>query len=192
MSANTGLTHEKETQMRWEQPHEERGRHRQNYLHYGHGAVLGPVRPQEPPGSARPSPAGAPPAAALSAQHSRLPSIPPSVPPSFCLPTRASQLWPSLPLPFRRRGAAGSSCHATLGSLALVRAVADPSLPPAAGRSRLLGAGVQFAEESRCHGAAAQESRAVLRSQQSLLPRPASPGATGTSPAASQFCLSWD
>lgn len=71
MSANTGLTHEKETQMRWEQPHEERGRHRQNYLHYGHGAVLGPVRPQEPPGSARPSPAGAPPAAALSAQHSR-------------------------------------------------------------------------------------------------------------------------
>lgn len=32
----------------------------------------------------------------------------------------------------------------------------------------------------------------VLRSQQSLLPRPASPGATGTFPAASHLCLSWD
>lgn len=40
----------------------------------------------------------------------------------------------------------------------LVRAAAEPPLPPAAGRSRLLGAGMQFAEESRCHGAAVQES----------------------------------
>lgn len=32
----------------------------------------------------------------------------------------------------------------------------------------------------------------VLRSQQSLLPRPASPGAAGTSPAALHLCLSWD
>lgn len=48
--------------------------------------------------------------------------------------------------------------HAGLSPSPLVRAVAQPPLPPAAGRSRLLGAGVQFAEESGCRGAAAHES----------------------------------
>lgn len=121
--------------MRWEQPCEEHGHHGQNYLHYGHGAVLVPVRPQEPPGSARPSPAStglrpaarAPPAAALGAEHSRLSSVPPPVPPSFCPCMR-----PSSGCPFPQRsgieGAACSSCRAGF-PCPPAGAAAEPPLP---------------------------------------------------------------
>lgn len=164
--------------MRWERPCQEHGRRGHNYLHYGHGAVLVPARPREPPGSVHPSPASASCGScwgpsSRGAERSRLPSVPPSVLTSFhpCVPSPAA---PSLGSSMEQ--AASSSCCA--GSLLW------------GGRCSLLPLGSQtllvlpraVRRESRC-----RVPGPALHCQQSLRRPTGLLGAASTSPAASHL-----
>lgn len=158
--------------MRWERPCQEHGRRGHNYLHYGHGAVLVPARPREPPGSVHPSPASASCGScwgpsSRGAERSRLPSVPPSVLTSFhpCVPSPAA---PSLGSSMEQ--AASSSCCA--GSLLW------------GGRCSLLPLGSQtllvlpraVRRESRCHRAAAESPGRRCTASSLSAARPASSG----------------